>query len=263
MKRALFAGAIAFALVACVGTTGGAVVDFPAAAAGPADATGDALLFQNDRGFSITLARATLRVGAVYLDAALPVSGAQATACVLPGTYVAQVTTGIEVDLLSQVPQKFPEGGHGTTTSALAGQVWITGGDVNDATDETPILQIAGTAEKDGKSYPFTGTITIAENRQQDTSSGAAGGSPICKQRIVSPIPTNVQVDGAGGLLLRIDPRLLFTNVDFSQLVATSPGMYAFSDDPSSSTYTQPSINLYANLHSGGAVYAFSWSHDL
>jgi hypothetical protein len=251
---------------ACVGTTGGQLVTFPAAVAGPLDATrGRPFQFTTDRGWSVVLTQATLHVGAVYLDQSMPVSGSQGTSCVLPGTYVGQVTAGLDVNLLSSVPQRFPGLGSGTTEPpALVGQVWLTGGDVNVAAEPspaTPILTIAGTAVMGDAVMPFEGKITIGANRQA-SGSAAAGADPICKERIVSPIPTSVIVGASGGLLLRIDPRLLFVNVDFSQLTTFSD-TYGFSDDPTSAQYTQPSVNLYQNLHSAGALYAFSWNDDL
>ncbi len=250
-------------LTSCVGTTGGDIVDFDAAAAGPKDAiAGEPLSFMSDRGFPVELTRATLHVGAMYLDQSFPVSGSQSPTCILPGTYVAEVTQGVDVDLLDPTPAKFPSQGHGTTLEAVAGQVWLTHGDVNASVDPSgrPILSLEGTTTITGEDRPFSATITISSNRQ--SSGVTAGADPICKERIVSPIATRLSVQQEGGLLLRIDPRLLFTNVDLSALPLTSTG-YAFSDDPGSNTYTQPSLNLYQNLHSGGSLYTFSWVSHL
>ena len=264
--------AVASACVGATGTTGGDVVDFPAAAAGPADApTNGTFAFDTDRGWHVVLTKATMHVGAVYLSQTQPVSGAQVTSCVLPGTYVAQVTTGLDVDLLSASPQRFPAAGHGTTLDALVGQVWLAGGandrDLDQLSDDTPVLVVAGTADRAGDVRPFSGTITIGANRQAQSTTGLAGSSPICKQRIVSPIPTHLVVRHGGGLLLRIDPRLLFVNVDFAQLAKAADGSgYAFGDDPTASDYTQPSINLYENLHAARAIdplYSFTWEASL
>lgn len=263
MKRLLLLFTVPFA-VACVGTTGYDIVDFDAAAAGPTDArAGEPLSFTNDRGFAVELAHAVLHVGAMYLDQSLPVSGAQSATCILPGTYVAEAITGRDVDLLDPTPQAFPGGGHGTTIAARAGQVWLTHDDVNAVVDpsDEPILDMAGTVVVDDERRPFTGKITISSNRQ--ASGQVAGANPICKERIVSPIETRISVERTGSMLLRIDPRLLFVNVDFAALPLTEDG-YAFSDDPTSDDYTQPSINLYWNLHSGGSLgspslYVFSW----
>jgi hypothetical protein len=243
----------------CVGSTGGDIVTFTAAAAGPADTrAGQPLDFVSGRGFHVLLTRATLHVGAIYLNQSLPISGAQATSCILPGTYVAQVRAGLDVDMLSPDLQPFPEAGEGTTTAAQAGEVWLTGRDVNAADDATPILSVAGTADKDGQAYPFTGEIKIGKNRSvPSTDPSQPGTNPVCKQRIVSPIPADVTPRLAGQLVLRLDPRALFVNVDFSALkqVAANPPSYAFVD----AAADQPSISLYQALRST-AAYQFEWS---
>ena len=101
------------------------------------------LVFESGRGYQITLNRAVLHVGGVYLDRTLPVSGAQDTSCVLPGSYVGEATTGLDVDTLSPTLQPFPDVGEGTETQALAGEVWLTGGDVNSVADATTILDVS------------------------------------------------------------------------------------------------------------------------
>ncbi len=266
MRRAL--GAIVLGgVIACTGTTEYQLYDFPAAAAGAADATSPLAFDESTTDghvWHVILTEATLHIGAVYLNQSAPVSGAQGTECILPGTYTGEVlgspidggASGVTVNLLSSSPQMFPSPGHGSTYPTLVGQVWLTGGDVNASSDATKILLVAGTATDDaGASIPFEGGISIGTNRVPSGQTG--GGNPICKQRIVSPIPTSAQVQSSGGLLVRIDAKRLFVNVDFSQLRPFS-GTYEFSDDPTSSDYTQPSINLYANLQSTG-TYAISW----
>src|SRR5579859_3049450 len=105
MRKAIGWAVLALGAVACVGTTGGAIVDFPVAASGPPDAVaGQPLVFQGDFGWTVTLTKAVLHVGALYLDQAAPISGAQDTNCILPGTYVAEVTAGMDVDLLDPSP---------------------------------------------------------------------------------------------------------------------------------------------------------------
>jgi hypothetical protein len=252
MKLALTC--LAMTALSCVGTTGGDLVTFTAVAAGPADAVeGAPLDFTTDRGWNVRLTVATLHIGAMYLNQALPVSGAQNTSCILPGTYVAQVTTGADVNLLSPAPQPFPRPGTGVTIPALAGQLWLTGVEINTVADTTPILHIEGTAEKSGAAFPFAGTLTIGANRLPSNSGAAtAGGNPICKQRIVSPIAANLEPRSTGRLSLRVDPRALFANIDF---VAPSSGTYVFPDDSSD----QPGRNLYQNLHSS-APYDFEWT---
>ncbi len=258
----LLSGAALSALLAlltpgCMGTSGGETIDFVAVASGPADAVkGQPLVFDTSRGWHVTLDTARMHIGAVYLADSEAVSGAQATSCLLPGTYVAQVTQGGDFDLLSSEAQRFPVLGRGTTVESRSGQVWLTGGDIDDVnapSKATVVLRLSGSAVLGADVRPFDASVTIASNRVS-SSSGAAGAAPICKQRIVSPIPTSVAVEDHGALWLRVDPRRLFTNVDFSAL-ASDGDHYVFQDDSSD----QPSANLYANLRQTGDLYTFSW----
>jgi len=246
--------------VACVGQTGGDTVVFSVAAAGPTDAIAGQPLSFTSGAFEVVLTRATLHIGAVYLDQATPASGAQATDCYLTGTYVAQETSALDVDLLNPAPQPFPALALGITEPpALVEQVWLTGGDVNAAADTTPILVISGTAAQGAAAFPFTGTVTIGANHAP-ASTASGGGNSICKQRIVSPIQDPVTIEKIGGLLLRVDPRPFFVDVDFSLLPSdASTGGYVFSDNPSVPAYAPTGQNLFSNLRSI-APYEFSWS---
>jgi hypothetical protein len=265
MKTAILAAFSVFC-ASCVGTTGGDIVDFQAAAAGPTDAvTGQPLSFETGRGWHVELNTARMHVGALYLSDHSPPSGAQSSSCILPGSYVAQVIEGRDIDLLSSKPQLFPVLGHGTTVEpAQSAQVWLTGGDINDPDDPpepTAVLELSGTARQGNVNRAFAAKLTIANNRIT-TGGASAGADTICVERIVSPIPLALQVQTEGALLLRIDPRMLFTNVDFGALSAeNSDGSYAFVD--SHDATDQPSINLYNNLKQAGPLYALSWVKSL
>src|SRR5207248_9683943 len=101
----------------------------------------------------------------------------------------------------------FPARGHGVTGLGRVAQVWLTGGDINAVDDDTVILQIAGSAQKGSDLRAFTGTIRI--NQDWMAAGQLAGAAPPCKQRLV-PVPTQVRVEASGGLLVRVDPRILF-----------------------------------------------------
>ena len=249
----------ALSVASCVGTTGSDLVTFDAAASGPADAVAGAPLdFVSGRGFRVSLTRAKVHVGAVYLNRARPVSGAQETSCILPGIYVAEVTQGLDVDALSPDPQPFPAKGEGTADRAIVGEVWLTSGDVNVTDDTTVMLDVAGTAEKGGVSYPFQGIVTIGTNREiPATDPALPGQNPICKERIVSPIDLDITPRDGGSLRLRVDPRAFFANVDFAKLerVSDEPLVYAFGD----ASEDQPSLNLYEGLRAREGAYRFTW----
>ena len=243
---------------ACIGTTGSDLVTFPAFAAGPADANGQPITFTNGRGWNITLTKATLHVGAVYLNRSVPVSGGQERECFLPGVYVAEVLSGVDVDVLSSRPQRFPGVGNGTEDRAVTGEVWLTGQRIDSLDDRTTIADVVGTATRDGVSMRFEATITIGKNRvAASTDPARPGANPLCAERIVTPIPVNVTPRGSGALLVRIDPRGWFANVELGELepVSAESDLRRFPDDNSN----QPASNLYRGLRSASGVYTFEW----
>jgi hypothetical protein len=246
MKRLL----LPLLLAGCNGTTGSGLVSFTALAGGPADAASP-LPFTTAIGYQVSLSRARLRIGAVYLNTSNPTSGAGATSCVLPGIYVAEAFGPVSVDLLSPALQPLSALGEGTATLATTAEVWLTGGDVNAPVDPSVILDVAGTAARGGATYPFQGSVTISNNRAIPVTSPALPGSnPICKQRIVTPIVVALTPTDGGVLTLRIDPRGMFQTVDFA---AAPAGVIP-------DTNAGPGAALFKGLLSNAGVYQFTWS---
>jgi hypothetical protein len=245
-------------LAGCVGTTGGELLELSAYAAGPEDTQGS-LSFENSHGYRVELSQASLFVGGVYLNRSRPSSVASDTSCSLPGIYVAEVLSGREIDLLSAMPQAFPARGFATTERALTGEVWLHQGDVNQEASGGVVLRVAGRAERDGLTRAFSGRLTIGKNRVVAPIDAALPGQqPICKQRVVSPIPLDLRPAAGGALLLRIDPRAMFGNVDFDTL-EEEQGELSFADEGG---INQASDNLYAGLRRSSGVYEFTWMEE-
>jgi len=261
MRTVLFVIGIGLALplgFSCGGNTGGGRVSFRASALGPPTATGTSLEFTNGVGYHVALTRAQLHIGSVYLNQTVPSSGSQATACILPGIYVAELLGSLDVNALSPSPQPFPVAGEANAIQARAGELWLTGGDVNTIDDSTVILSAAGTADRASVSYPFEASITIGRNRFIPSADPAFPSlNPICKQRIVSPIPIDLTPHSNGELRIRLDPRVWFAAVDFSTLprVSVSPLLYRFTD----SAQTSADINLYNGMRTTIGAYQFTW----
>jgi hypothetical protein len=242
----------------CVGTTGGDLLELRAFAAGPADASAP-LAFRSSLGYRVELTEARLFVGGIYLNRSRATSVAADTSCTLAGTYVAEILGGREIDLLSADPQPFPNLGYTTTEHALTGEVWLTQGDVNRTSSPTVVLRVAGIAERDGRHFPFDAKLSIGDNRVvPPTDAALPGQHPICKQRIVSPIAVDLRPGAGRDLLLRIDPRAMFGNVDFATL-ADSDGTFRFADRAG---VDQASDNLYAGMRRSSGVYSFSWLEE-
>jgi len=235
--------AAAFVLTGCVGSTGGDPFPLEAAARGVPDA-GES--FVNGRGFSMTLTRANVLIGAVYLNRSVPTSVSSGTACTLDGVYVAEVAGPLVVNALSDEPQPFPDLGEATADRARTGEVWLSGGAIDDADAASVVLDVAGSVELAGRLQPFSAELTIGTNRLTPTPTAEPGLGPICKQRIVSPVPVDVRPARGERLTLTIDPTRWFANVDFSTLAPDDDGVLRFDDDPA--TATAASRNLYIGL---------------
>lgn len=240
----------------CNGTTGGELLRFHAYGAGPEDAVaGSSYGFSTGRGYEVVLDRAKLHLGAVYLNRSRPTSVASDTSCTLAGIYVAEVPGPLDLDVLDPGPQEFSVEGYTTTDFAPTGEVWLTGGDIDAESDPTVILDVSGTASKDGVDYAFEGQLTIGQNREDAVENpGLPGAHPICKERVVSPVATEIAPTKGGSLLVRVDPRGWFANVDFKKLEVVD-GVSRFHD----ASDDQPSSNLYSGLHSSDGVYGFEW----
>lgn len=211
---------LGLSLLGCTEETGSGLVEFEAFAGGPKRKDADAPFeFDTDAGYHVTLERAQLTIGALYLNRARPVLGAQDTACVLPGLYAAEIRTGVVIDALSPELVRFDGTGVGTADRALTGEVWLTGGEIDAEKDGTQILSFAGTATRAGETYDFSGVTTISQNRVISSSDPATpGANPLCKQRIVSPIPIDITPKEGGRLELRVAPKVWFEQVDFALL---------------------------------------------
>jgi hypothetical protein len=246
MRGLFLAGLI---VTGCGQTTGGSLVAFRAEAVG----TPAAASFTSGRGYAVTLSRAELFVGAIYLNQSNPADWALETACTLPGIYSGEVRGGLNIDALSGAPQPFQAAGNGTDSPVRAGELWLSDGDVNAPDSHAIVLDVEGVASRAGMSWPFTGKFTIGANRKQPPRDAALPGSrPICKERIVSPIPAELTLAEGGTLVLVVDPRTWFASVEFSELTGAQ-----LIDDTAAAG--QPDIALYNGLKAAKGPYRFEW----
>jgi hypothetical protein len=255
MKRAIV---LALLSAGCVQSTGGQLVSFSLEGGGdPQVINGGPLSFTSGQGFDVTLTRAKLTVGAVYFNRQNPQSYTLEQSCVQSGVYSGEVRGGLTIDALDPTPRAFPIEGHGTDAQTLAAELWLTGGDLLAADDQTVMLDVAGNASRGGTQWPFTGQLTIGANRVIPPRNTALPGSnPLCAQRIVAPISFEHRLAPGDHVQLLVDPRAWFASVDFSALEQVAPGQYAFSNDGSSSR--QPDKALFNGLRASFGPYRFA-----
>jgi hypothetical protein len=260
MRRALlFAFGMAAALGAgCSGSTGSQVFTFHATARGTDGARGGALAFVTPSGWSVTLTRARVRVGPLYVNHAVPISQGRATGGYSSGRYLAQVLAQVTVDALSPTPTPFATDGEGVADLAQTGEVWLLpdGGD-----DETTILDLAGIAARGGVTVPFEGTMAIDASWLAPASPATPGESPILAIRQVTDIPAAFFTQPGGTLVLRVEPARLFDAVsDFSSLAQNGTAASgAFKLGASGLASDATTVAIFRGLHAHEGVYSFAW----
>jgi hypothetical protein len=262
LKTAVALVVMALALPACGGQTGGEIVTFTAYASGIAGVDG-AMELDTGLGYHVRLTTARMHVGAVYLRLGQANPGSANASCVGDTTYGLQVPGSVDVDVLSSAPQPFSFPGTATTDADQSAEVWLVDGDINVVTSGTAVVSVAGTATKDGNAYPFTGAITIGQNRLVPPANPAAPGTnPICKERIVAPIPVDVHPSPAGHLLLEINPASWLGDVAFSTLLPGADGVTLAIPDASAGTSPDIAAGrafFMAVTSASPDAYRFSW----
>lgn len=260
--RARAAATIALLLAACgPQDTGGELVSFHAYARGNVDTTGPRV-FDNGPGFRVRLTEARMYVGALYLRLGQTNPGSASSSCVGETTYGVQVPGPGDLDLLSARPQEFSVLGSGTTELNQSAEIWLVDGDITTVASSRVVASVAGFATKGVTTYPFRGSITIGQNRVVPASNPAQpGANPICKQRIISPIPVSVRPRVGGNLILEIDPTTWLRDVDFSVLVPDADGTYAIPDTSTGSGADVAAARSFFRGVTGAAAstYRFSW----
>jgi len=245
------------------GDTGGAIVRFHAYAAGLSDASAGSE-FDTSSGFHVTLTSARLHIGAVYMRLAATNPGSANSACVGDTTYGLQVPGPVDVDVLSAELQEFSVLGRATDDLDQSAEIWLTGGDINNVNDDTVLVDVTGHASGSGFDGDFRGSLTISTNRLIPVTNPAMpGANPICKQRIIAPIPVRVKPSVGGNLLLRVNPEPWFDNLDFSVL-EPSDGDGSVLEIPDENSGPDPDAAAGRAFFLGvtgasGTTYDFSW----
>ncbi|MEI9936631.1 MAG: hypothetical protein WDO69_05345 [Pseudomonadota bacterium] len=263
--RALLGALLPFAL-AVVGCgpseTGGQLVTFQAFASGVADANGS-LDFDTGAGFHVQLTEAAMHIGAVYFRLGQANPGDANASCVGDTTYGLQVPGAVDVDVLSSERQAFLVTGNATSDLDQSAEIWLVDGNINTVASSTVIASVAGVATRRAVTFPFQGSITIGQNRLIPSSNPAEpGANPICKQRIVSPIPLQIRPTVGGALVLQIDPRPWLDDLDFSALLPGSDGVTLEIRDVSTGLGADVTESRdFFNGVTGASteVYEFSW----
>lgn len=248
-------GALAMVFVACIGNTGGELVEFRAVALGN-EASRSFTSASAEGSYDVTLTRATLSVQGIYLSRVVQsASTERETSCYTSEGYVGELRSNLTIDVLSASPQAFPDTGRGLSERMRAADLWLGRGPINEFTREsaqTAVVTFEGVARSTEGSFPFAGRVTIDANRKEAPSSSALPGSnPICQKRIVDSIATDVRPAQGGVLELTIDARRWFDGISFREIPKDSAGVHVVVDRSDTPT----SIQVFNNVRKNNGVY--------
>ena len=165
VRGALWIFAIgAVAAVGCNGTSGNDRVAFSARASG--GDSGAVRTFTNDFGWAVTLERASMRLGPVYLNTVAPLRAHRGFRLIREahadeghlkgGLVVGEVLGDVTVDLLGP-PVPFPVAGLVTEDTVRTAEIrfWPGPGVDPETPLADPILSVAGEATRDGATVRF------------------------------------------------------------------------------------------------------------
>jgi hypothetical protein len=282
----LAASAFAVFTAACSGTTGSQRFAFDAKIGGAATlptAKADPiapLVFDNERGWTISLERANVTVGPVYLnvlaplrvslwDRLVPSAWASGESHQAGGRVVGEVLGQVQFDALSSTLVSFPVRGVVLQEQVRSLDLWFfpePGVTAESPTLATTALDVAGMAErKNALAAPekvrFRGKLTLSDDWLP--TQGKRGAVSIADVRKVRGIGGNFVPTEGGELHIRFDVQQVFRGADFDSLSnnpADADGTRVLVQAKSGKvTVDQVMTNLYQGLRQTEGTYQVKW----
>ncbi len=266
------------ALGGCNAATGGERFAFEALAAGRAEAGQS---FVNERGWTVSLRRAELSIGPLYLNAAAPLraaSGPTWWSSLVPSAYAAgedhlqsgrvlgEVLGRVTLDALSPSLRPFSELGSATTEQVRTADVWLyppPGVSAEATKNVPPSLSVAGLAQRGDERVLFRGDLILNDSWLPEALPGSRASRTVMSLRQVRGIAASLLPSAGGHLEVFVDVRSFFRGADFGSLTTNkrdADGTYVLSQSLGGTD--QVMNNLYQGLRSVGGVYDVRWSNQ-
>ena len=266
--------ALAATLLACGADTGSRRFSFDARAGGAASATGAPLVFTNQVGWTITLSRADVTLGPVYLNVQPPlrvggwydwlVRPAFAQASHLDeGRVAGEVLGQVRFSALSAELVPFPVAGTLAQEEVRTAEVWFypsPGAPAESSAIDSVALDVAGEASREGVVIAFAGQLVLDADWLPQQVAGTRGNASITEIRQVRGIAAGFYPEEGGHLELRLDVTRLFRGANFASLEGNpvgADGVRQLTQAPESRD--QVMVNLYQGLREANGTYALSW----
>jgi hypothetical protein len=275
-------GAAVAAASGCAGDTGSQRFDFEARAGGKGAATTDGHTFTNEKGWVISLTRANVTLGPVYLNVIPPLTDSSASlwsVFVRPvwaqaggshldtGRMVGEVLSQITFDALSAELVPFPSRGTMAQEAVRTAEIWFypAPGVSADATKiDTVALDVGGVATRESEKVRFRGQLILNDDWISEQTTGERGNQSITGIRKVRGVPATFFPTAGGQLELRFDVSRLFRGADFSSLEPNrtdQDGTKVLQQKQSASANRdQVTTNLYQGLRETSGTYSVHWA---
>jgi hypothetical protein len=265
----------------CAGGTGSQRFNFEARAGGRGAATADGHTFTNEKGWVVSLRRANVTLGPVYLNVIPPLTDASASFWnffIRPawahgeghldaGRIVGEVLAQVTFDALSAELVPFPSRGTITQEEVRTAEIWFypaPGVSADTTRIDTVALDVAGVATRGNERVGFRGQIVLNDDWISEQTSGERGNQSITSIRKVRGVPATLFPSEGGQLELRFDITRLFRGADFASLEhsrADNDGTKVLEQKQSASTNRdQVTTNLYQGLRETTGTYSVRWA---
>jgi hypothetical protein len=266
----------------CAGATDRTKFSFEARAGGAATGLSQAdFTFTNERNWTITLRKANVTLGPVYLNTVAPLvdsptgflghfvrsAHADGGDHLGGGRIVGEVLSQITFNALSSELAPFPLLGTTTDEPVRTTDVWLypaPGVSADTTKIDTVTLDVAGVARRGDQELRFRGALILNDAWLPDATAGQRGTTSIALLRRVRGIPSAFTPENGGSLELRFDVRAPFRGADFSNL-ETSPsdrdGVKLLVQSKSGKNTTdQIMTNLFQGVRATTGTYSVRWA---
>ncbi|MBX3226980.1 MAG: hypothetical protein KIT84_41030 [Labilithrix sp.] len=259
------------------GSTGSKRFAFEARAGGIERDSAEPYTFTNPKGWEVTLTRADVTIGPVYVNVLAPLRQAAMLLRLLPearaddlhlgeGRVVGEVLGQVSFDALS--PALVPFGATGTITEEQVRTAdiwfWPPPGTAAETTNiDAPSVDLAGEAARGAERVRFRGTLIFDEAWASDAQPGERSALPMTEIRKVRGVPASFFPTEGGALEIRVDVRALFRGADFTSLAASPEDedgtKILVQSKRGKLTTDQVMRNVFQGLRSSSGTYAVRW----
>ena len=269
--------ALVVLLCGCAGGTGSERFEFEARVQGTAPAKGaDDYVFVNEAGWQVTLERAKVTLGPVYLNVIPPLRDSTSSIwdwVIRPawahgeehlnaGRVVGEVLSLVTFDALSRELVTFPTRGTMTQEQVRTADIWFSpepGTSADAQKIDTIALDVAGTAARERRVVRFRGALKLDASWIADQTLGTRGNQSIAAIRKVRGIPASFFPENGGALEITFDVKRLLRGADFANLEANKSDSDGTKVLVPGKAGDQVMTNLFQGLREADGTYRVRW----